>query len=448
MSDQEAEQFDKSFRDVENEFHERPDHERPRYETTLITMPTELEFMRMSEENQAKEAAVAAKRAEQIKGWHEHYKREKWKGRMKKVMAVTAVAASLKSGGFIDMAADPFSDAGSVVESAVEVPITTIPDELDGIAFEDYPKKAKREIIAEENARVTRETEARDTLIDLFQKIDEDGVEGILGEVNAERTRHPELFASGETIEQANRAIDEAGTNEEALAGLGILMNTYGITVGFKDEVTFDDRQGQLKDVLHAYADVFSVLPKDFIAMAELKNVTVSNKSATLDDGFGEEAGVYSPDQARINVTVMSEAMSLGMRAEGTLDRDDYSYTSVVAHELGHALAEHIGISSNLSADETTYFADGIDAGPVFSQIGRGLMNRPKYISMYGRSAGGENTAELLSGLLSDRSNGLASPDEWRRFGSKANKDMIDVLARLEVARPGIAKILIANRAS
>lgn len=412
----------------------------------MVTVPTEIEFQQLTDARLASEAAELEQRIAAQDRWHEHERRVTVKRRMKQVMAAAAIFATLKSGGFVDMAGDELSDAGDVVASAVDKPQIDIPTELDGIKFEEYPEQTQQEIMNENSAWFEKESAARDTIIDLFRTIDQDGPQQIIAEVTLDHQEHPEMYSNEELVEQTRETIDEAETNEAAIAALNDFMNTYGIEAGFEG-TEFTDKQRELKEVLKAYVDVFSPLPKDFIAAAELERVTVSDH-AVLSGGPGSESGTYSPNSNSINVVVRSEVMSIGAIAEGWLERDDLSYQATIGHELGHALSEKLGLVSNLSEGEQVDLTVSTPPGPFVSQIGRNIINRPEHMSVYGRTSFGENTAEVLSGLLSDRKNGLAMPEEWRRFGSGANKDMIEMLARLEVRRPGIAKILIADRES
>jgi hypothetical protein len=142
-------------------------------------------------------------------------------------------------------------------------------------------------------------------------------------------------------------------------------------------------------------------------------------------------------------MVVRSRFMDAASKLESALDGDDYGYQSLVAHELGHALDEHEMLYAQLDQDATE---EDISGKAMFVLAGQNVINRPDYLSAYSRTSSNEHTAEVLSGVLSDRDNGLATTDEWRRFGSRANKSMIDMLAQLEAIRPGIAKILISNR--
>lgn len=449
MPNPESQPSHDTFREIEAEFHTRPDY-RP-VETTppLITMPSEVEFAQLAAEREAREAAEREKRIAAHKEWLEREKRQKWKNRMKKAMAVVALTASVKSGGFIDMAGDQFSDAGRVAAEAVEAPSLAdhLPqDEVDGIAFEDYPQAAQDEMTAEAHATVENIEQARNTVIELFETADRDGYDGIVREVAEHRAAHPELFMDQNQVEAVTENIENASSNEDAIQILQEFMNFYGIEAGFHDQHQFDDRQGEVKEIARAYVDVFSVLPKDFIALSKLEQVTVSNKPVTTHatDGGGSEMGVYRPNENVINVVAVGKVLNAVMPVEGFLQRTDYSYQGVVAHELGHAFDEQLPVEVSQPEGEQV---EGVSAATFLEHMARGVINRPEAPSVYAHSADEEYSAELKSGVLSDRSDGLASTDEWRKFGSESNKAMIATLVKFERVYPGIAKILIANRA-
>lgn len=449
MPNPESHPSDDTFREIEAEFHARPDYQPVETAPPLVTMPSEVEFAQLAAEREARESAELETRIAAHKEWLEREKRQKWKSRMKKAMAVVALTASVKSGGFIDMAGDQFSDAGRVAAHAVEAPNLAdhLPqDEIDGIAFEDYPQTAQDEMTAEAHATVENIEQARNTVIELFETADQDGYDRIVQEVAEHRTAHPELFMDKSRVEASIESIEKASSNEDTIQTLQEFMNFYEIEAGFHDQHQFDDRQGEVKEIARAYVDVFSVLPKDFIALSKLERVTISNKSITghNTEGEGGEMGVYRPHENVINVVAVGKVLDAVMPVEGFLQRTDYSYQGVVAHELGHALDEQLPVEVSLPEGEQV---EGVSAAAFFEHIARGVINRPEAPSVYARSADEEFSAELKSGVLSDRSDGLASTDEWRKFGSESNKAMIATLVKLERAYPGIAKILIANRA-
>lgn len=446
-----------AFRAIEAEFAARPDHQPIEIAPPLIAMPTEIEFAQMTAQREAREQAEKAQREKAHKEWRERERRETWKGRMKKVMAATAIVMTFKSGGLMDMVGDEFSDAGQVAADAVSEPqtedyaVSRPGDTLDGIPYEEFSQEVRDEWAAEAEAKVEAVEKARQTVIDLFERVDDEGYDGLVAEVSEYKATHPEIFIDKASVEAAHEKIDSAGTNEEIIEALDDFMDFYGSEVAFHGE-SFDDKQGSVNEIANAFVDVYSALPKDFIELAKVSKITISDEAVVEADGtVGHELGRYSTS-GEINIVASSKLFNAMMSVEGFLQRTDMSYQGVIAHELGHALNEQLGVGATLPEDEKIDLeVTGDEKTPVvpfIEHIGRGIINRPEAPSVYAKSEQEEFNAEILSGVLSDRSGGLATTDEWRKFGSESNKAMIASLVDLEQAYPGIAKILIANRVS
>lgn len=437
---------DDKLRAIEAEFHARPDYTPTQSSPALITMPSELEFQRRAAEREAREVVEQERRAVATREWLEQQKREKRNGRLKKAMAVAAVVLAFKSGGAVDMAGDHFSDAGSVASEAVPVPHLDdyLPDRMDNISFEDYSSEAQDEMKAEAEESMERDARARDTVIDLFEAVDKAGYDELKVEVAKERAEHPELYMSEERTKQIIENIENSDSNNDAIKVLDEFLDFYGIEAGFRDDRAFDDQAEEVREITRAWVDVLGGLPKDFVALSQVERVTISHTPVTDLSESGTEMGTYSHDSNKINLVAMSKLMNVTAPVEGFLERSDFTYQGVIAHELGHALDEQLPIGAPLPENEQ---ADAPSVGLVLEHIGRGIVNRPEAPSLYAHTSDEEYSAELLSGVLSDRSDGLASTDEWRKFSSTSNKKMINMLAQLEALRPGIAKILIANRA-
>lgn len=437
-----------SFDEIEAEFRARPEYATAEAEPLLITMPDEITFQKMAAEREAREAAEQERRTLATKEWLEKQKREKRVSRLKKAMAVTAAVLSVKSGGLVDMVGDQFSDAGHVVTDAVKEPVMSdyLPDRMDGIDFEDYSEDAQDEMRAEAQESMERDGQARDTVIELFEAADQRGYDGLIAEVAEQRAAHPELYIGGEKIREVIESIEDSNSNQDTLKTLGDFLDYYGMKAGFYDDREFEDRGDEVKGIARAWVDVLSVLPKDFVALTEVAQVTISDEAVSGLAGEGSEMGSYDPDHNGINIVAKSGLMGALAPVEGFLQRSDFSHQGIIAHELGHALHDRLPmpIGVYLPEDEEV---DLVSPGTIAEHIGRGIINRPEAPSIYAHTSQEEYVAELLSGLLSDRSDGLASTDEWRKFGSPSNKAMIQALTRLEVQYPGIAKVLVANRA-
>lgn len=372
--------------------------------------------------------------------------------KLKKLLAASAIYLSFTTGGAIDRIGDEMTHAEDVVVSAIPVPekqIFEANDTLDSIPFEDYPIQSQNEMRAEADKSYELDIAARTSLIELFDRIDNEGSGAAQEVAEKYRAEHEEDFIGAAESVAVQESIENATTNEQVVESLDEFMESYGIRAGFlSDSLDVAEPYGAdvdaTKKLASAYVHVFSPLPKSFVELAGLEKVTLSTESAT-DASMGIEAGVYSPSTNEINIKIVSDKMRLAVAVEGSLTGTDMSYESAIAHELGHALSEKTRAMSSLQ--ETEVMGDSIGTA-VFSQMARNslLVNRPEVPSAYSRTDSGEYTAELMSGLLSDRKDGLAPPEAWRQFSSESNKSMLEMLYKLEKLRPGIAAVLVSNR--
>ncbi len=434
---------DTLFRDIEAEFRARPDHQVVETVPPMITMPTELEFAGMRAERETREAAELEKRLADHNEWRAREKLARRRSRLKKALAATTIFLTYKTGGLIDIAGDPFVDAGNVVASAIDKPKVEIPDSLDGVDFEDFAPDTQQDIIAEQEERVEQEGVARDTLISLFSELDKNGPDTLLKEVEEYKQENSQLFVSAEVIDTAKERIGRADSNEEVLAALSDFMsNEFEVSAELGDGSEFKDREGSVKKIAKAYVDVFGALPKDFVSLAELDTVRISD-NAPVSEKTGSVMGDYSPDDNEIRIFASSRIFDATINAMEKLPYvSEGTYERVIAHELGHALDEYLILPITNSDVE----AQGMGTIGFIEFTARELIHRPEFTTMYAASDDEEHTAEALSGVLSKTSDGLADVDDWRRFGSESNKIMIGMLGQLEEVYPGISKLLVANR--
>ncbi len=393
----------------------------PKYTTPQITYGPNPELIKMPSKEQqavdrearlAKEAGFRAEiQAKYLKDKQER-KRRRVKTGMKAVFAATILATAIKSGGLIDLSGDGFVGAGDVAAEAIDDNVNS---------------------------------DAESTVVNLFDRIDAEGYDGIVAEVEADKLAHGDSYASSDLIEATKRSIKEADSNTEALAALDTFMGEYGITAEFIDQ-PFNDKSDQFKQALDAYVDVFSVLPKELIAMSKLKTVMISSESSFNHSADGTfHGGTYYPDDNLIELVVRTDKTDATKEFGDIFTGNDSGYHSTVAHELGHALDEQLKLRSRLDESDITFDKDEKNAASN-DMVWQHLIDRPDHISTYSLTSTDEHTAEVLSGLLSDSSHGLAAVEQTRRFTAGANAYALDMLAQLEEAHPGIAKILIANR--
>lgn len=441
---------DKDLRAIEAEFRNRAEYGRGRAALPQVTMPSELEFQTMAAAREEREKVEREKRAMFLADWQKERKRERRRTVVRSTLAGAAMLATVKSGGLIDRAVEPFSDAGGAVESAVPYPqaadyMPVRPGEtLDGIPYEDFSEDALSEWRVESTKKLEDTLVARQVVVDLFRQIDDEGYDKVLRDAAEYRDRNAEMFIGSEQVDAARTAIESAETNTQVMTALGDFMAFYDVEVGFKGGEEFADREGVVKDIANAFVNVYAPLPKDFIALASVSELTVSKpRQGTEQEEKGSMMGTYSSSGV-IDIVAQHPALLAAGKFDELLLRSDTSYEGVVAHELGHALDENLPVEV-YSDDESS--SEMVALKDFAEHIARTVVSRPEAPSVYAKSDQDEYSAEIKSGVLSDRSDGLATPNEWRKFGSDSNKAMIRTLVRLEEVYPGIAMLLVANRA-
>jgi len=108
-------------REVEAALNMRPEH-RTDIEPPLRFETMEEGIARIRAQNEAMRPQRETEERKRVEERAHRVRAEKiarWKNAYKVVLATVALASSMKAGGFIDMAEDPFSDAGKVVAGAV-----------------------------------------------------------------------------------------------------------------------------------------------------------------------------------------------------------------------------------------------------------------------------------------------------------------------------------------
>ncbi len=452
---------------IQSEFGSRVEHDEVSWKpgdpmlTDEAVRASQKYFARMVAKQQAQERIEAGQR-------QTLYEKEKKASRLLKVKKFFAVLALSAAGygifapgvGAVDRVGAVMTDAEDTAEIAIVNPQDGLDDLYDSPLFSDMTPEEIQRSIAETNAEQVR---ARSIVINLIKEVDEKGYGSLVERVNVQKQNYPDVFVPKADIDAARAAIESASSNNEVVHALNEFMRYYDITASFANG-EFTEKNGQVKNVANAYIDVFSQLPRDFIALAKLKEVTIAAEGHTSDDTHGIEGGSYEAYDGKINVVALSRAFELLAAPDEIIRGEDFSFGAVVAHELGHAIVHnykapvkngygtgeelHVHLPESQKLDVVSEDSDPfkiIYEGYIEGGM-RTLAQRPEVPSLYSRSSNSEYQAELLSGLLSNKDGGLASVNEWRRFGSESNKAMLQVLADLEQLRPGIAEIIVANR--
>lgn len=330
--------------------------------------------------------------------------------RIKRLMAITAVAAAgfgvATPGGLIDRIGASQTKAAEVV-SQVQV--------------DPRYEAAKQNVQA------------------IYQLIDDKGPEAARERAARYRESRPDLFVSDEEVQLFEQEIDEADGHAD-LETIGTnFLQEYGVKeVEISEEAPMSDS----RDILYALSHVIAPLPKDFV-----KDQTVFNRfrilpsSLAAQDAEEDRGGTMSNDGTMTLYAFSLESKAVKLAA-GALAQP-ISYGHSVAHELAHAWQNKQGIASN-------HYPTDIDsgAGSIMMDIARNMIDRSDMPSSYARQGGKEYGAELIAGLLSDNVTSLSNPSHWRGFGSALTTEQLKQLIEVEATYPGISLHLVAARLS
>lgn len=340
------------------------------------------------------------------------------------VLAATLAYLSVKGGGAVDMVHDFSTQARTVAESAIPDP---------------------HQYLSDDDPSLPEAIRARNEVIKLIDRVDREGYGGIRQEVDEERANDINNYPSDEFIEESRHTIDNSATPQEVAEALNAFMQFYGVSASLAQERQFNgEGPRESKKIAEAYIEVFSNLPKKLIDQSGLKEVTISmGPQSSMKDDWA----TYHKAENRINIVQIDWLKRVAVSASNYLDGSSFSYPAAVAHELGHALHYKAGGLINETWN-TNFKPDKSDMITQLEQIGRNTIAYPDAPSIYGKTSSIERTAELISGVLTDRRGGLVSVDESRRFKSPLNRAILSVLASLEQQCPGIAKTLLADRVS
>jgi len=347
-------------------------------------------------------------------------------------LLAAAVYSTVKSGGVIDHAIDPFQNADSVVQEAWELDPTPIEDrEFDNIPFSYYSPDAQAEWRADEQDTVDAANRVARTMSDL----DGHRYDDIQERADAFRqSQGNNIMPTEQTVATLEQI--ESSTDFRQVAGaLDIFMNFYGKDAGllrqdlvnlkkFDPSVDLDSVKRVSEDIVEA----LSYLPKGIIADAQFTDLKLAGSSGTLlgqyYKGRTQELGVTVPSR------MASKLFSAGNALPNFIQDPQRTKTDIL-HELTHA-------NDGLLTGSTP----ASDNAKIFKQIGKDMVGRPDYVTHYATTSFGEEAAENTSAALNIE-RGPTHPDAARRFGSEANKGVLTKLAAFEANYPGITDYLV-----
>lgn len=362
--------------------------------------------------------------------------RRKWR-KAKKIIAGVALGYSIfHSGGGVDATLDGLNDAHDTVYEANHM--VHVGDKIDGYVVKDQE-------------RADDFNEGPNVVARTMDDLDGGRYDAIKKRAQEFMDLHKGEWLTDEQKDKLFQDIEVAESLQELESALEPVEELYELTFVF----SLDDPYFDLNDVKYTAKSICEGmlnLPKSLVRqVGGIKKIAVHSKTSDSHANGTSVTAYYNGGKSEITVLTKSRiadaVMSQGV--PGIADGD--GIRSSYLHELGHALGMHGSIKGmdkdvlhGESFEEATSVGleDAVDIGKDF--VMGGLLNYPQAISTYSRANIYENNAENIAGVIDPfRSNGLAHPDEARRYQSPANRAMLRALSDMEERIPGIADYLV-----
>lgn len=370
-------------------------------------------------------------------------RRRRW---TRRAVGLAATWATLSSGGFADRLGEGIVDTDKVVVAAERLNLPepyTMDTELDGIKVRDYPEP--QQIIDERNEEISAELAANEqagvAVGQVLADLDVHDYESIRARAAEYLDSHPGELLDTEEVARLRQAIESATTAEEVMDAANELGGFYGVDFHQLEAGEFDEVQNTVLDSFNA----LSCMPKTVVERSQLKHINFEHSgSVAMPDGqIGAVQAYYARGDDSLTMYYKGKRSERMMRALTYVPgaAEDYSLENIFFHEFGHALSIKGGVGVSGGAE---YVGGNQIASIGVDLVRSGIANYPGAMSTYSRSDFDESRAENVAGVISSRSDGLAHPDELRRFNSPANKQMVRSLIDLEKLRPGLANYFVS----
>jgi len=348
--------------------------------------------------------------------------RNKW---IRRAVGVAAIYATLTPGGLVDIAHNSIVGTQATVQTAVQ-----------GFT----PETDSPESIAEWAKIQTAGMAVEQTMEDL----DIHQYQSVLDRAAEFKVEHAAEFLSANVIDETLDQIGTAQTKEEVVAALADVSAFYGYSFEVSDAVSLDASKNTAGEIVKS----LTILPTSLTNQAALKTIMLQTMEEVAGDDAGSDhelVGRYRSGEESIRIGSVDTLGSVLKQVSTTIPGSYAGYTvgSVFMHEFSHALNEG---SSLGVADERAQVGEDRKAANIIEDIAvGGVLDSPQFMSTYARASTEESIAENLSGIFTDRSDGLAHPDESRSYTSPANVLALMNLVQLEANTPGLADYLVAQ---
>ncbi len=360
----------------------------------------------------------------------------------KKTIVGLGILATVKGGGFIDQAIDPFQDAGELVRERL-VTDPALPDTINGIQFSDLP--VEEQVSRREGARL-HDMATVGSIAQTMSDLDNHNTEAIQARADIFYHEHADEIMTERRKAELLTELEQAGSSDESAAVLDKFMQFYGKSAELaRDDLgategmfrLYDDQSisnDDLKSTIRNVVNAYSYVPKSVLEDAGFNIIRLvgadlmsSVGAAYVGSGHMDERGtMYLPVNSSLQQVIMAP-YDIVTRPLGL----DGKPSKIIWHETGH------GAASGYEDHNKTY-------GNLPGFLGRTLLGIPNYASAYAAFGGvGENDAESHARVM-DRTEGLVHPDDARQFWSGSSQQLLKVMGRYELKYPGITDYLVS----
>jgi hypothetical protein len=331
----------------------------------------------------------------------------------KVAIALVTTWAVLVPGGLADMVMDPLVTAHSVVARAE--------------AFSGHSEK---------------DLKAAATVESLLNDLDNNQYDAVKKAAAEYNEQHRDAFIDPIVLAHMQESIAQASSAKQIEQALQPAKERYGYDFVISPNASIDDARYTAGQILAA----LSTIPKDILKDAKLNSIYVDSPDEIASQEGSEAQGYYTYDDDDNQIHIKATS-AFNERYSTITSPPGIANGSVVQetfdHEFGHSLDN--GLPGVFNSDQTQLTGDPQGSALRDLFMG-GILDSPEIISSYARTDSAEHTAEDLSGIFSQRRDGLAWPDQSRAFNSESNVSLVASLIIMEKLHPGSAATLLMHR--
>lgn len=331
---------------------------------------------------------------------------------------------SLRNGGVVDKAMDPFNDPEAAV---IEV--------LDGTAEDSADS---------EQARVRGE--AVDRIASVFGDLDKGNYENInsLGEQFVQDNK--DELMQPDQVAEVYKKLESAETTEESMATLSEFLSFYNMSIAFSETDNYfqraipKEKQAGVNDDLKATGErvirAISHLPANSFTptLSGPTNIEIEvGLPNTPSEAAGSDGLILLPLRPKAGFRLLENPLADSLA--NFTGFPNFSFTRIFLHELRH------------TRDQGHLEGDAIDnrlRATIKFHIDN-MLGRSPSATAYGLSHPLERQAENYADLMSPDTD-FPDPDNVRRFNSSITDEQLEELLGMELRYPGFTAYLAMTK--